>query len=373
MNVVQNTAERTLLVFRPRAWPPFALFLMLTGTAGWAWRTTGLALWLIVGAILLLLSVAMFLALCFNRRTVTFDWPGQRVDTRGHNWNPLFKDEVQHESLASLTRWTVTQEDNQLGRATQVWTIGFERNTGKPVDELLFERTLVEARRKALLLAQHNQRPVQLVSTLDTFPASRHSLPPDALADLVGSSRRTQDSERKARPQVIIDGEAAGHLKISLPTDRRKIPSRGGLTTRWPLMLFEGLLCLMIAMGLPSSQSRPHPAFELALAYSLVVFPIFCIGGTCMWVGLRDLTGRTRIEVFGGVLRLTQTALGGVPYRRIEGSAEKCGATLVAKLGYNPCLIVLFADRECRVGVGLPAGELVKAREVLTRAVGSQG
>ncbi|MHB8520114.1 MAG: hypothetical protein ACYDH9_05100 [Limisphaerales bacterium] len=217
MNVVEDNAERTVLVFRPRAWPLLALFLILTGTAGYAWRATGLPMWLVTGAILLLLSIAMFLALCFNRRTVTFDWTRQCVDTRGHNWNPLFKDEVAHQSLAALTHWTVSQDDNQLGRVSRIWTIGFECNTGKAVDELLFERTLVEARRKALLL--------------------------------------------------------------------------------------------------------------------------------------------------------TQTVLGGIPYRRIEGPAPKCVAALVAKVGYNSCLLVLFANREYRAGVGLPAVELLEARHALSRAV----
>ena len=99
--------------------------------------------------------------------------------------------------------------------------------------------------------------------------------------------------------------------------------------------------------------------------------PIFCTGCTCLWIGLRDLTGRTRIEVLGSGLRLTQTFLGGIPYRRIEVSAEGCETTLVGKVGYNPCLLVLIGDRELRVGVGLPALELLQARRALSNLVAS--
>lgn len=383
MKIIENTEARTVLLFRPPLLLPAAICLTVTFFAGWGWHETGSWKWLVGAIVAAVLSVMVLLASCFNRRTLTFDWRSECVDGLLHNWNPLFKDETEHHSLKAVALWTVGQErsfakEMAIGKTSKVWQVGFERTDGKAVLELFFERTFREAREKALLMARHNSKPVVVRSAYDELRADPIMLarePETTAPGLTPPVWETSTDKRLlpyAHSGLLMSGEGTSQLDVSLHTDRRKIPSKGGPIRRWPFMLFEGALCLVIGACFPLLQRHPHPLYQLALAYGLIAFPILLAGCSCLWVGLRDLTGRTRIEVHSGRVRMTQTVLGGMPYRTKEDSVRQWGGGIVSKLGYNPCLLVLFCDKEYHLGVGLNPQELLRIRRALNNAVLSQ-
>ncbi len=164
-----------------------------------------------------------------------------------------------------------------------------------------------------------------------------------------------------------INGEGLGTLDVSLVTDRRQMRGKFGPIRRWPFMLIEGVLCLFIGACFPFLQRHPHPLDQLVLVYVLVALPVFLAGVACLWVGIRDLTGRTRIEIRSGRVRLTQTVLG-IPHRTKEDTVQKWGGAIVGKMGYNPCLLILFCDREYQIGVGVNPAELLRVRRALNHA-----